>query len=494
MEAIEADEYKLRDYGRINIIFGKNGSGKSTLLKKLEGYLRSNSNYGNVKYITPERGGILTYNPNIELNISDNPQWLPDTRRKNRLENFREQSVAQLRNLELLFLRELENRPELRQDINYKFLTYFNKINSLLDNIELRQHGSSFKIYQRLSDQEIGPESISSGEAELISLGIECLVFDKECNIGKTNILFLDEPDVHIHPDLQAKLMHFLKELVDTEKFIVVIATHSTAILGALENYEHVNFEFMKKGQKSFAFKKVLKEYKSIIPIFGAHPLSNIYCSMPIFLVEGEDDVWIWQKAIRTSEGLLKIFPCSVDGLDGMPRYEKMVNEIINSIYDIDSVMAYSLRDRDDVPEANNLDDYGKYDKIQRFMLNCRCAENLFLSDEVLNKADTHWLKVINDIDEWLKSNANHQVYSIMKQFKEGGYDRKKFKDIKEVINILVGLITKKPWQIAVGQEIGELVKNKQPSDVSKEHSLANYLGNDLTNWLCCFNPYVTAD
>ncbi len=79
-------------------------------------------------------------------------------------------------------------------------------------------------------------------------MAIECLAYDLACLSGKQNILFLDSPDVHIHPDLQAKLMHFLKELVDTGKFIVVIATHSTVILGSLEDYEHVHFEL--KGQK----------------------------------------------------------------------------------------------------------------------------------------------------------------------------------------------------------------------------------------------------
>jgi hypothetical protein len=293
---------------------------------------------------------------------------------------------------------------------------------------------------------------------------------------------------VHLHPDLQAKLMHFLKELVDSGDFIIVIATHSTAILGALEDYDHVSFEFMKKNQRNFSFKKVLKEYKQIVPIFGAHPLSNIYCSMPIFLVEGEDDVWIWQKAIRTSGGLLKMFPCAVDGVDEMLRYEKMVSEIIGSIYDADKVMAYSLRDRDDTSEGNNLDDYGRLDKINRFMLSCRCSENLFLTDEVLGRLNTDWNKVTIVIDEWLQHSSSHQAYDSMRKFQKDGYDRKKFQNIKEIINILVGLATNKPWQVIVGQEIGELVNNKRSFDAAKENSLANYLGAEITSWLKSFN------
>jgi hypothetical protein len=209
---------------------------------------------------------------------------------------------------------------------------------------------------------------------------------------------------------------------------------------------------------------------------------------MPIFLVEGEDDVWIWQKAIRTSGGKLKIFPCSTDGVSEMTHYEKTVSEIISSIYDSDSVMGYSLRDRDDTPDGNNLDDFGKHDKITRFMLNCRCAENLFLTDQVLDRLGTDWTKTIVMINEWLQNNVNHPAHKTMQDFQSTSYNRKDFKDIKEIMNILVGLVTNKPWQVVVGQEIGELVQDKQSPDATVEYSLANYLGADLTCWLLSFN------
>ncbi len=71
---------------RFTVLLGKNGAGKSTLLRTLVPH------GGNrVKYVTPERGGTLTYEPNIELTMSNNPQWLVDTRRVNRSDNFRQQ-------------------------------------------------------------------------------------------------------------------------------------------------------------------------------------------------------------------------------------------------------------------------------------------------------------------------------------------------------------------------------------------------------------------
>ena len=66
-----------------------------------------------------------------------------------------------------------------------------NKINSLLDNIEIKRHDAAFKIYRKETTSEFNANTISSGESELISLGIECLIFSRECISDKENILFL---------------------------------------------------------------------------------------------------------------------------------------------------------------------------------------------------------------------------------------------------------------------------------------------------------------
>jgi len=57
------DEQQLTD--RINFLLGKNGCGKSTVLRRLDEKLRQNGDWF-VKYITPERGGALKYNANVD--------------------------------------------------------------------------------------------------------------------------------------------------------------------------------------------------------------------------------------------------------------------------------------------------------------------------------------------------------------------------------------------------------------------------------------------
>lgn len=472
MDILNINGYTLRNLNKIDIVLGKNGCGKSTMLRLVEQGIAGQSQiYGKTKYITPERGGSLIYEAGIEQAITNDTNWLSGQRRGNQATNFRQQSVAQYKKLEILVLREIENGR--RDDKDYTFNLYVNKINSLLDNIEIKRHDAAFKIYKKGTTNEFNANAISSGESELISLGIECLIFSRECISDKENILFLDEPDVHLHPDLQVRLMHFLKDLVSENNFKVLIATHSTAILGALESYGDTNLAFLTFDQKEVDFKTISEVYRRVLPVFGAHPLSNIFNKAPILLVEGEDDERIWQQAVRSSNGKIKIYPCSVDSVSNMNDFEQEAQKIIQTVYD--NAKGYSLRDKD-----NSTDEIGDLLPIVRMKLCCRNAENLLLVDEVLNTLSVTWDQIKERIETWLGANAQHPHFSIMNEFKNGGHDRKNY-DIKEIRNDLMGIIgSAKPWEVAVGQTIAGLSWNDS-TNFDEDGKMLSYLGKKVS-------------
>lgn len=448
MDTININGYTLKNFSKINIVLGKNGCGKSTMLRQVEQGFSQSQDFGKSKYITPERGGSLIYEAGVEQALTNDINWMPNERRKNLTPNFRQQSVAQYRRLKDIVLEEIEK--EKREEKNYTFDLYVEKINSLLDNIKIKRHETSFKIFRKGSGQELNPALISSGESELVSLGIECLIFSKEYIEDKENILFLDEPDVHLHPDLQVRLMHFLKDLIAKNAFKVLIATHSTAILGALETYTETCVAFMLFDQKEIEFKPISAIYKKILPVFGAHPLSNVFNNAPVLLLEGEDDERIWQQVVRSSEGKIKVYPCSVGTLTKMNEYEIKTQEIIQSVYD--NAKAFSLRDKDDGTES--IDDLPP---VIRMKLSCRNAENLLLTDDVLESLGTNWDELKKNIGAWIDKNEDHYHFQSMKKFKDEGYKRKDY-DLKEIRNDLMGIIgSSKPWEVAVGQVIASL-------------------------------------
>ena len=53
--------FALTGLSKINVILGKNGCGKSFLLKHLETRIFGREGFGRIRYISPERGGLVQY-------------------------------------------------------------------------------------------------------------------------------------------------------------------------------------------------------------------------------------------------------------------------------------------------------------------------------------------------------------------------------------------------------------------------------------------------
>ena len=136
---LSSGQFQLLKLDKVNVILGKNGCGKSSALRSIDSAFQGNAIRGMAKYITPERGGSLRYDGNVETNVNANPNWLPNTRRVNRSDNFRQVSVGEFRRLETLVLRKIERDPEVRRDSSFTFDATVNRINSLLDQVQIER-------------------------------------------------------------------------------------------------------------------------------------------------------------------------------------------------------------------------------------------------------------------------------------------------------------------------------------------------------------------
>ncbi len=447
------------------VLLGKNGAGKSTLLRSL-------NNHSSFKYISPERGGVLRYDPNVDASMSQNAAWLRDTRHQNRYEQFREQSAGQFRRLELLILREIESIPDVRNNHAYSFDTILESINNLLHAIKIVRSDEGFSTLNKLDNSPIHITQLSSGESELIALAIEVLVFSRSQEQNK--ILLMDEPDVHLHPDLQHKFIEFVEAVATSADLKVVISTHSTAIIAAFSNTADLAIVPVNtRGQQdfvSFARSKVCEE---ILPIFGAHPLSTAFNKSPITLVEGEDDKRVLEQVVRSSNGQLKLSPCVVGSVDEMLVWENWLNDMLPAIYD--HPRALSLRDLDDAQDPN-IDDLGI---VCRTRLNCYAIENLLLCDQALAQQEFNPDSFKQALIDWVANHQSH-TYKDDMQALVNGYENRRTLKIKNIRNILLAeLGTSKPWEVFLGQ----LIAQHRLQQDDSPHSLQTYLGQKvLTN------------
>lgn len=445
---------------RFTVLLGKNGAGKSTLLRSLDEQENLNT-----RYITPERGGELKYEANIDQTIINNANWLTNVRRKNRSENFRQQSAVQFRNLEILYLREIEKDQTKRRDLTHTFDRVIDKLNAYLPAITLVRSDRGFAIKNK-AGANIDEGAISSGEAEFIAQAIELLVFSHSESTSK--MLLLDEPDVHLHPDLQVRFVQLIEAVAVDRDMKVVIATHSTAILSGFSAGADLQVVPVASRTQTdftgFAREKVSDE---LLPIFGAHPLSTVFNQAPVVLVEGDDDKRVIDQVVRSSNGAIRLTPCVVGTVTEMGRWEQWLETFLPVVYD--QPIAYSLRDLDDAPTAE-IDDLTV---VRRARLNCYAMENLLVTDDVFVSCGVTAAQIAATLERWLAALPNHPQAAEVRAFLDGLDGRRTLK-IKEIRNIvLMALGVTKPWEVLLGQVLAAGAWRTGAG----EHSMITYLG-----------------
>lgn len=454
------DIFELIKSKRFTVLLGKNGAGKSTLLRTID-----NRADLNTRYVSPERGGVLKYEPGIDQNIANDINWLTNSRRQNRIEFFRQQSAAQFRNLEILFLREIESIAEKRADSTYTFDTVLNELNQFLPAIRLKRSDRGFSI-TAIDGSAIDEAQISSGESEFIALAIELLVYSRADAADK--FLLLDEPDVHLHPDLQSKFVEFIEKTALASDMHVVIATHSTAIISAFNDGADLQVvpvsNRLQNDFDSFTRNKVSDE---LLPVFGAHPLSSVFNRSPIVLVEGDDDRRVIEQLVRSAQGRIKLTPCAVGSVDEMGQWEQWLEKFLPVIYD--NPKAISLRDLDDasVAEINDLP------HVIRCKLNCYAIENLLVTDEALANSNSSPDQLRESLIAWIEAFPGHAHLEDAHHLVDNFASRRTIK-VKNLRNVVIAILgSNKPWEVYLGQLLAQPGWNASKSP----DSLANYLG-----------------
>lgn len=451
----------LKNFSRVNVILGRNGAGKSQFLRGLDSGMAQAPTEFRVSYVTPERAGNFQRDAGIEINTANSATWAADTRRANQTPGFKSMSHLALRNAERAYLIKLEDIDARGKSFQRDCL---DPISRMLSNISIIRGEMDFE-FVTATGTTVNARELSSGESETIALASEVLSFLSNIDRNKINVLLLDEPDVHQHPDLQARFGQYLLDRMnsldqaDLERLVICIATHSTPLVCALAGSDMTSI-----GTKEYDSTLVTMEapgdtLRKVGPFFG-HPLSMSLSRDPMLILEGEDDERVWQQAARTSQGKTRLFPVLATSVDQQSDLETFTDRMLGAIYD--TPLAYSLRDGDGT--AGLLSRVGC---VVRFRLQCYAIENTLLTTECLAKMNINsWADFEIKTAAWIAANAGHcsipQLNDLLAS--DNRLRNVKIKDIRNVILAITG--TKKPWEVVVGQALADAIgTSSQPAD-----------------------------
>jgi ABC-type hemin transport system ATPase subunit len=447
-EFLGGGQWILNDLKDVTVLFGRNSSGKSILLRKLA----EEDPKGN--YTSPERAGNIAYDQNIMNQELNKSQRGSQRRGKNQAPSFRQETISRIGTLKM----KIGDRAGRGGKLENIFSYLEKAVTELLPDFQFRIVDSipPFELRRITNDRsdpiKAQPNELSSGEAELLTLALDLLtianIWDLEENPQR--LLLIDEPDTHLHPDLQFRLARFLIELVDRFNAQLIIATHSTTLLSSLGHYgrDRVGVIYLNNSLPSsevLSFDKVLRELTTLL---GGHALMAPLFSAPILLVEGDDDYRIWSQVPR-HPSYRKIFatlPCHGHEIID---YQKALESLFGAIRDPNQLPGgYAIIDGD-APFPTHVAQ--KYVKI--LQLACREAENLYLTAEVLNKMGHTWPEAKEVIKEKASEYGQH-AKSLISCDK---WDRKN-ENIKDVMISLASILDGKKldWTVRVGKTLGE--------------------------------------
>jgi hypothetical protein len=202
--------------------------------------------------------------------------------------------------------------------------------------------------------------------------------------------LLIDEPDAHIHPDIQMNFCKFISNIQRRFGLRIVIATHSLEIIGGLALHcpDQTGIAIVRPKDSVVRAQKLNALRLDAFSALGGGVVMGRIFGSKILLVEGDDDHDMWSQAARHGIVDLTVVPCG--GGSAVKRRQRLLENLFAGLRDPrPAKYGIALLDGDQsLPTASPT---APQDYINFVRLNCRETENLILTDEVLAKVGLSW-------------------------------------------------------------------------------------------------------
>lgn len=241
-------------------------------------------------------------------------------------------------------------KEEFFNSSDYKRLkSFFEKFNY---NINLECVSPENNIYQFFLEKDglkIEMDTISSGEREIINFIFG--LFLEQLNDG---IIIIDEPELHLHPTWQKKLIQILKEETKDKNVQIILVTHSSSFI----SYDILNNIYRIYKEKGYS--KCLRindlldtedknNIRKSLNIINATNNEKIFFSNYVILVEGITDEILFKKIYESEIGEIP------DGLEFVNISGKRNLNNFKTILDKLKIQSFYIGDYDNLYDIAEL-------------------------------------------------------------------------------------------------------------------------------------------
>ena len=455
---------KVTGLCKVNVLFGKNGTGKSTFLRDI---YQSQTN--DFHLVVPERGGgNMLYQSNI-FDQENQENEKKSARSKNWDSQYRERSISRTVAItQSVGYKTLKKTPIEEIDaetIESLFSIFLPEFTAKFSDIQ----PYSIEFYRNENDSSVkitDTSQLSSGQVEALSLAAD-IVTQAVLWKNESKCILVDEPDAHLHLDLQNRFAIFIEEIADKFDVQFIITTHSQAFMATLMNVcdsigivclDNKN-EDIKAIQKNddFIFSNLLSSDLALSKVLGRK----------IMIVEGNDDFLVWNQAAR-NQNFDDVAIIEAGGSD-IVQYKNYTEKILKAISDDNTQAGITLTDRDEKNDATH--DTDSILPIKRFQ--CYSVENLFLVNEVLQSIN---IDIDLNAELTILSKENPRDKEEIDKLKKDKKNTKISKDLIKKIHFKIDAHSDTTdWRIRVGKILGK----ERPTG-----ELLDFIGEEVVDYI----------
>lgn len=238
-------------------------------------------------------------------------------------------------------------------------------------------------------EQEYDINALSSGEREVLNI-----TFDFLLRRPSNCIIFLDEPELHLHPELSSKLISTLKSAGENNQFI--LCSHSPDIISS--SLEDTVIFLTPRGESEANQAVVLKPDDQSTEALNrlGHSVGVVSLGKKIVLIEGTKaslDKQTYVHILKNRFPELVLLPSG--GKGNLSAFDQVAEQVLRrTMWGIDF---YMLADRDAAGGSSTI----PQESIDRFRTLSRYhLENYFLDENVLARV----FRIMEPSDSWLCS------------------------------------------------------------------------------------------
>jgi len=291
--------------------------------------------------------------------------------------------------------RMLQQQGESKMDLDFEdplapFKEAFSQLLSpkVLHDADIKKQQLTYQS----DGQTFGLDSLSSGEKEVLNI-----TFDFLLRAPSHCVVFFDEPELHLHPELSYRLLNTLRSIGTRNQFI--LCTHSPDIISATLD-QSVVFIAPKKPELANQAVVVKEDDQTnqALRLLG-HSIGIVALGKRIVLIEGTQaslDKQLYGSLLKAKYPSLVLVPSG--GKQSIVSFHSVVENVLDKA--IWGVEFFMLCDRDSAPWGAAMSEVEAQSNGKLRLLSKYHLENFFLDEATLAKV----FETLESDDSWLRS------------------------------------------------------------------------------------------